>query len=119
MLGRDLRSTLDYINPPRSSCQERSTDAQEKNKKCRSFNVGQSVLVKYYKNRNPYWEKGIVQSRIGQRMYTVKIRSLNIICKRHIDQIQPDKHIKDDMVIYTKAVATTSRTCGSSVPNFT
>ena len=48
MLGCDLGSTLHYIYPPRS------TDAQEKNKKCRSFNVGQPVLVKYYKNRKPY-----------------------------------------------------------------
>ena len=52
----------------------------------RSFEVGEPVLAKDYRNRRTAWTKGVIQDRLGQVTYRVQVGKLS--WKRHIDQLR-------------------------------
>ncbi|XP_047990419.1 uncharacterized protein LOC125229587 [Leguminivora glycinivorella] len=53
------------------------------------FVEGDQVLVKHiFSNGNKHvWKKGCIQKLIGNKMYLVRIIDLNILVKKHVDQL--------------------------------
>ena len=52
------------------------------------FNVGEEVLVKDYRNvTKPIFRKGIVIEILGKCMYKVRVPDLNVIWRRHANQL--------------------------------
>lgn len=92
MLGRDLRSRLDLIVPPRVSknslSEEKNDNVSISKANGRIFNIGQKVWVKCFDNRKPYWSKGVIISKIGNRMYMVHLVDQGVKCRRHVDQLR-------------------------------
>ena len=104
MLGRKLLSTLDFLKNTRTSPNSMSLafaakaavnykqDLQSKQyggvrNVC--FKIGDQVLVKhFYNNGNKYtWHLGIIRNKIGSRLFMVYIPVLNVLIKKHFDQL--------------------------------
>ena len=83
MTGRRSRTRLDLIKPTPKNYKMKSKPKQ------RSFDIGQSVLIRDYRNNSSKWMPGIVVQKYGQLMYGVKIKTANGTCewKRHVDQM--------------------------------
>lgn len=83
MFGRNLRSRLDLILP----CNQHY-EHSEQTSISRSFEIGDTVWVRWYSGRNDAWRLGTIRNKIGHRMYNVLMRDLDTNCIRHVDQIR-------------------------------
>ena len=52
----------------------------------RSFEAGEPVLARDYRNQRTAWTKGVIQDRLGPVTYRVQVGKL--FWKRHIDQLR-------------------------------
>lgn len=87
MFGRNLRTRLDLIMP----INKKNTTTQHKCTSKRRFEVGDSVFIRWYSSKKEIWKAGIIKRIIGNRMYEILIKDLNVLCVRHIDQLLKDK----------------------------
>ena len=55
----------------------------------RCFEIGQTVWIRDYRNSSAKWIPGVIERRIGQLMYEVKVtlHSMPVKWKRHADQL--------------------------------
>lgn len=100
LLGRKLRNRFDLLKPNNV---EPCKDAVIRNhvnfkqglqrkyyhgKRDVNLVVGEGVMVRDYRIVNkPAWVKGVIHKVLGSRTYLVKIENLNVIWKRHINQL--------------------------------
>lgn len=79
-LGRQLRTKLDALKPPRtekSSVSESST---------RQLSEGDRVQSRSYATNKLSWKYGVVVKKLGQLHYIVQLDD-GVLVKRHIDQL--------------------------------
>lgn len=104
MLGRDLRTSLDILQP--SSTTEKATEikARENIKRHQQvqvshfggtrsieFVVGDCVIARDYSNPNKAtWSSAVVVEVLGPRNYNVRLTSTGRVIKRHLDQLRKD-----------------------------
>lgn len=121
MFGRELRSRLDLIVPPRGktavSVHTSPPPPAQVGRQARTFCDNEDVWVKCFQNRKPYWARGKIIKKIGSRMYLVNLESHNISCRRHVDQIlrytNNNSSISDginDVVLTSPGSSTTTST---------
>ena len=82
LMGRRLRTRLELLRP------DLSARIGQKSRRMnpmvrRSFEVGEPIRAKDYRNRGSTWTKSVVQDRLGP--YRVQVGKL--LWKRHIDQL--------------------------------
>ena len=85
LMGRRLRTRLELLRPYLSARIEQKSRRFDPMIK-RSFEVGEPVLAKDYRNRRTAWTKGVIQDRLGPVTYRVQVGKL--FWKRHIDQLR-------------------------------
>ena len=83
-MGRRLRTRLDILRPNLKNTMQKKFSPKPCDK-YRSFNVGDPVLVKDYRNRKETWVRGVVICKLSPVTYRVQVEEL--IWKRHINQI--------------------------------
>ena len=64
LMGRRLRTRLKLFRPDLSARMEQKSRRFDPMVK-RSFEVGESVFAKDYRNRRTAWTKGVIQDRLG------------------------------------------------------
>ena len=84
LMGRRLRTRLELLRPDLSARIEQKSRRFDPMVK-RSFEVGEPVLARDYRNRRTLWTKGVIQDRLGSVTYRVQVGKL--FWKRHIDQL--------------------------------
>lgn len=77
--GRRLISLKDRINPMYSS-------NKSDNKQMRQFEIGDDVLALNLRN-GPKWYKAVIIQKLGTNVYEVSVPELDIIWKRHWNQL--------------------------------
>ncbi|XP_039763948.1 uncharacterized protein K02A2.6-like [Pararge aegeria] len=85
MMGRNLRSRLDLILPPKENYSKQDMAAL---KPSRNFHVGETVWAKWFIARKAIWCVGVVKRVIGNRMFEIYFEDYKTSCNRHVDQIR-------------------------------
>lgn len=98
LFGSNLRCRLDLLNPlpPRSS--DQTLNETVKKSQCSQveyyggrrnidFRIGDSVLVKVYKNQKTCWTRGTIFKKVAKTAYLVQLLEVDRIIKRHTNQI--------------------------------
>lgn len=91
MFGRKIKIDLDLLKPSiivqteKKFAMESQFNRHHGAKK-RNFYSGESVYVMDYRSRNRTWAPGVIQEKIGNVMYAVKVD--NHIWRRHENQIR-------------------------------
>lgn len=86
-MGRPLRSRLDLLKPGlHRDISKKQSSQLKKRSPLRTFNVGQSVLARDYRQGKQKWQPGEVVSKTGPLTYTVQV-SPGLIWRRHVDQL--------------------------------
>jgi hypothetical protein len=87
MFQRRIRTAHDAIRPNLPSELPRDQFmASERCVKLRSFDVGQTVLVRDYRQQHKQWALGQILRRLSNVMYEVRVGSL--IWVRHVNQLR-------------------------------
>lgn len=102
MFGREMRTHFDRIKPSKLSSMCERTEQQQQavpntNDKKREFAVNDNVMVRDYRSKNHKWQKAIIKSTIGNRMY--KCSTADGEWRRHANQIIPAKMVKSNLII--------------------
>jgi len=79
MFGRALRTRLDLLLPKLPAIEKEEVSAR--------YEVGQPVLARDYRPRQPKWQAGSIEKRLGSYLYGVRVG--NLLIKRHVDQLLP------------------------------
>ncbi|XP_062403781.1 uncharacterized protein K02A2.6-like [Sardina pilchardus] len=87
-MGRSLRSRLDLLKPDlhRDMSKRLSGQMKKQSPPLRTFEVGQSVLARDYRQGKQRWESGEIVSKTGPLTYTVEV-SPGLIWRTHVDQL--------------------------------
>ncbi|KAJ8419116.1 hypothetical protein AAFF_G00006150 [Aldrovandia affinis] len=86
-MGRSLTSRLDLLKPDiRKHVQDKQCSPSQLQRKLRTFDVGQRVLVRDYRSPNQKWQSGEILSQTGPLSYTVSVGP-NMVWRRHVDQL--------------------------------
>lgn len=88
-LGRPLRSHLDLLKPSlQKHVQRKQSESvlRSKARSLRTFQVGQQVIAKDYRNHGQKWQPGTIVSQTGPLTYKVKIGQ-DQVWRRHVDQL--------------------------------
>ncbi|XP_022786636.1 uncharacterized protein K02A2.6-like [Stylophora pistillata] len=85
LMGRRLRTRLELLRPDLSARMKKKSRRINPMVRC-GFEIGESVMVKDYRNRGSAWIKGVVQDRLGPVTYRVQVEKL--LWKRHVDQLR-------------------------------
>ncbi|XP_055589596.1 uncharacterized protein K02A2.6-like [Uranotaenia lowii] len=80
MFGRKIRTSLELLRPPNPKLP--SSDA-----KVRSFEHGQSVYAKVFRNNKWNWARGNILQKVGQAMYNVTIEGGRVVSS-HVNQLR-------------------------------
>ncbi|XP_053395713.1 uncharacterized protein K02A2.6-like [Mercenaria mercenaria] len=83
-LGRRVRTRLDIMRPDLSNKIQKKTTPKES--QIRTFQEGDSVWIRDYRQSTEKWVDGIIVHQLGPVTYKVKVGDL--IWKRHVDQIR-------------------------------
>ena len=106
LLKRKLRIRLDLIKPS-FSCDMRNKQEHQieenVNKKLRSFQPGEKVKVRNYRQGFPKWSTGTVLQRLGPVSYAIRLGDTTRHC--HIDQLQRSPPASEDQVSPDNALA--------------
>lgn len=90
MFNREISTRFDILNPIRRKVE--NSQALQRNffrgKKRQSFDIGDKVIVKDYRQTNKVsWLPGVIKKMLGNCIYIVYVPELNHTVKRHINQI--------------------------------
>ena len=72
MTGRRLRTRLDLLRPKPKNYNWKQKHAD------RSIEIGQTVWIRDYRPNGSKWIPGIIEKRIGQLMYDIKVTLHNM-----------------------------------------
>ena len=103
VLGRRLRSRLDFLKPNIAGTVHRSQDAQQQRRhqhsKDRQLDVGEPVRVRDYRKGEEKWTQGIVVEKTGPVSYRINV-GVPGVWKRHVDQMltRPDPDLQQTAV---------------------
>ncbi|XP_055701767.1 uncharacterized protein K02A2.6-like [Phlebotomus papatasi] len=96
IFGRSLRTQLALLKPIEEQSQLRNTKMEEQfnlkhGARSRSFEEGERVYVKIFKQNGFKWEPGRIIERIGSVNYNIEVflSSANKLIRAHINQINP------------------------------
>ena len=82
---------LDLIHPNLTNVvsqrQQSQRLANDNSQPLWEFNVGDKVLVRYYRTYQSKWSEGIITQVLGPLTYEVSVPDIQITWKRHIDQL--------------------------------
>ncbi|KII67125.1 Transposon Tf2-9 polyprotein [Thelohanellus kitauei] len=78
LIGRKIRTLFDNLKPATQLTRNESFT-------CRSLNIGDTVLVRFYRSTGGKWEQGTVTDILGDRNYIVYVNGQ--YHHRHIDQL--------------------------------
>lgn len=105
--NRVLKTRFDLIRPnnkvetlPKetSAIGEENCDHNDKVQFMKTFNEGDIVWVRDYKTSNPKWTNGVVQKKIGNVIYLVRVGDQ--VWKRHADQMMKFKGERRDVTVH-------------------
>lgn len=88
-LGRPLRSRLDLLKPSlQQHVQKKQSESalRSQTRSLRTFQVGQQVIAKDYRNKGQKWQTGTIVSQTGPLTYQVKVGQ-DLVWRRHVDQL--------------------------------
>ncbi|XP_061152316.1 uncharacterized protein K02A2.6-like [Syngnathus typhle] len=86
-MGRNLRSRLDLLKPDiREHVSNRQCSPTQLQRKLRSFDIGQKVLARDYRNQGDKWQHAEILTQTGPLSYTVSVEP-NVVWRRHVDQL--------------------------------
>ncbi|CAL9702203.1 unnamed protein product [Knipowitschia caucasica] len=86
-MGRNLRSRLDLLKPDiRQHVTNKQSSSTQQQRKLRSFDIGQKVLARDYRNQSDKWHHAEIFSQTGPLSYTVGVEP-NVVWRRHVDQL--------------------------------
>lgn len=92
LFGREIKSRFSLLKPPltKDLIEMKQLDMKNtKNKRNRTFSVGQKVFIRDYKNPNKAsWSPAIIKEKLGPRNYKCTLTYENRDIKRHLDQIR-------------------------------
>ncbi|KAI5747679.1 hypothetical protein M8J77_017390 [Diaphorina citri] len=93
--NRALKTRFDLLKPTIEKPeveQEIKIEQQKINNKdySKSFEIGETVLVRDYKNPSIKWRSGVVHKKVGNVIYLVLMNN-NQVWKRHVDQMMKFK----------------------------
>lgn len=134
MLGRDIRSALEIMNPCRKpDTQEEQTAKENVLQKQKvqmqhyrgtrkvTFNVGDKVVARDYTNPNKEaWTPAVVEEILGNRNYRVQLSITGRRIKRHVDQIKKDSReniLQSDTTGITRSKPSLPRCSSRSIPS--
>lgn len=126
-LGRDLRSRLHLLKPNLRNTvrvsQEKSCEIRM-NKKDRQFEVGERVIAKDYRGKDP-WVAGIISEREGPLMYKVSTDNGHT-WRRHTEQLKStqmpksyEQSIENDNIIVDNTETRTQQHVAEKSPEQT
>ena len=83
LTGRRFSTRLDLLRPKSKNYKWK----QKRPDKC--FEIGQTVWIRDYRPHSSKWIPGIIEKRIGQLMYDVKVslHNMPVTWSRHADQL--------------------------------
>ena len=101
MFGRQLRTTLDLLQP-NIGCNVRQNQTKQKeghevHSKSRSFNEGDTVFIKSF-DKTEGWVSGVIDRKLGTVSYQVVLEHDWVVCW-HLDHIII--HESMDLIHYT------------------
>ena len=90
LMGRELRTRLDLLHPDCGSTvlehQSQQKDQHDRHSRERDFHVGQSVMVRNFRE-GPRWVQAVIVERCGPLSYLVQTLD-GKVWKRHIDHVK-------------------------------
>ena len=91
LVGRSLRTRWDLLRPDVGRTvqqhQSKQIEQNERRARLRSFDVGESVMVKNFSSPGPSWVQGTIAYKQGPLTYLVDV-SDGRLWKRHVDHIK-------------------------------
>lgn len=123
MVGRNLRSRLDLLNPRgglkgrvvKAAVRETVANRQQKQREAykgranRTFAVNDVVLTKDYSRPGKVsWTKGIIVSKLGRQTYLCSVAGMDKPWKRHANQLIPVEASKLPREVYVPYTLTAS-----------
>ena len=99
---RMIRGPLDLLRPDFKNYVNQKQYNQklnhDKHAKTRSFNIGDHVMVRDFRQANPSWVEGQIERKLGPLSYLVKIDE-GICWKRHVDHLLYKDHSKENTAV--------------------
>lgn len=86
-LNRNIRCQLDAFKPSISKQKKQVTFQLPRSRK---FNVGETVLARWYTSNKITWRLGIITKKFGKLHYQVKLEN-GYCLKRHVNQLKQTK----------------------------
>ncbi|XP_028327386.1 uncharacterized protein K02A2.6-like [Gouania willdenowi] len=91
-MGRNLRCRLDLLKPDiRQHVTNKQCSPTQQQRKLRSFDIGQKVLARDYRNQSDKWQQAEILSQSGPLSYTVGLQP-DVVWRRHVDQLLDASH---------------------------
>lgn len=117
MLNREIKSRFNSLRPPLVTeviGQKQAAAFQNfRGKRDKSFEMGQSVYIRNYKNPNKAdWSPAVIKEKIGPRNYTCRFTQNNRDIKRHLDQIRDRE--SDDVHLEAESADDINQSQGAS-----
>lgn len=111
MFGRNLRSRLDLVLPSEENKHVDTSLVRIR----RQFAIGDLVWTRWYSARHETWQLGIIKNKIGNKMYNIYIKDLELYCIRHVDQML--KYTGNNEPTNTNNVTVPHREQSPDIPN--